>query len=46
MTLPVANKYNIQIGKVTQANFNWLKEKNYAGWGPARTCGKTSSPPA
>lgn len=32
MTLPVANKYNVQIGPITQANFNWLEAKNYAGW--------------
>lgn len=32
MTFPVAQKYNIQIGPITQANFNWLEEKNYAGW--------------
>lgn len=32
MTLPVANKYNIQIGKITQAHFDWLSARNYAGW--------------
>jgi 3-dehydroquinate synthase len=32
MTLSVPNKYDIQIGKITQANFNWLETKGYAGW--------------
>jgi 3-dehydroquinate synthase len=32
MTLPVADQYNIEIGAITQANFNWLTAKNYAGW--------------
>lgn len=32
MTLPVAQDYNIEIGPITQANFDWLKARNYAGW--------------
>lgn len=32
MTLSVANLYNIEIGTITQANFDWLAAKDYAGW--------------
>ncbi|NJC25261.1 3-dehydroquinate synthase [Neolewinella antarctica] len=32
MTLPVADKYNIEFGDVTRAKFDWLKSKEYAGW--------------
>ncbi|TXF87793.1 3-dehydroquinate synthase [Neolewinella aurantiaca] len=32
MILSVANKYEIQIGTISQANFDWLSSKNYAGW--------------
>lgn len=32
MTLSVADKYNIQIGEISQANFDWLEAKSYAGW--------------
>jgi 3-dehydroquinate synthase len=32
MTLPVANHYNIEIGPITEANFNWLSSRDYAGW--------------
>lgn len=32
MTLPVAQDYNIEIGPISQANFDWLKARDYAGW--------------
>lgn len=32
MTLPVANQYTIEIGSITQAHFDWLSARNYAGW--------------
>ena len=31
-TLPVATNYDISFGALTQAHFDWLKSKNYAGW--------------
>lgn len=32
MTLPVAQDYNIEIGPVTKASFDWLRARDYAGW--------------
>ena len=32
MTLPVADKYKIEIGPISQSNFDWLEAKGYAGW--------------
>ena len=32
MTLPVANQYTIEIGSITQAHFDWLSARKYAGW--------------
>ena len=32
MTLPVADQYDIQFGRLSEVHFDWLRARGYAGW--------------